>query len=96
MKGRTPNKREREWMNKIGNFGCIVCYNNGIGDTPVSIHHIDGRTKKGAHYLTIPLCGLHHQGEYGIGIHSGRAEWERRYGTQMELLSQCYKLLGGF
>ncbi|WP_339669077.1 Ref family recombination enhancement nuclease [uncultured Paraglaciecola sp.] len=26
----------------------------------VSIHHIDGRTKEGAHKKCLPLCGWHH------------------------------------
>lgn len=94
MKSRKPTIIEQQWMNKLGNFGCIVCYNLGISDSPVSIHHIEGRVKKGAHLLTIPLCGQHHQGEYGIGLHSGKAEWEKRYGTQQKLLHQVRLLLG--
>ena len=94
MKSRTPTKAEKEWMNKLGEFGCIVCFNHGILDCPASIHHIEGRVKKGAHFLTLPLCGQHHQGDYGIGLHSGKAEWEKRYGTQMKLLNQLCSLLG--
>lgn len=94
MKSRTPTIAEKEWMNKIGDFGCIVCFNNGVTDGPVSIHHIEGRVKPSAHLLTIPLCGLHHQGKYGIGLHSGKAEWEKRYGTQITLLKQVRSLLG--
>lgn len=36
---------------------------------------------------------MHHQtGGYGIALHAGRAEWERRYGTQFELLEEIARI----
>jgi hypothetical protein len=37
---------------------------------------------------------LHHRlGGYGVAIHVGQREWERRYGTETELLTQTKQLL---
>ena len=38
----------------------------------------------------------HHQtGGYGVALHAGRAEWERRYGTQFELMEWIKAEIGG-
>lgn len=92
MHGRTPTKSEQTWMNKAREFGCIVCYNIGY-ETPAAIHHLDGCRKIDCHFKTIPLCYHHHQGEYGIGFHSGRVKWEATYGSQWVLLKQIQDLL---
>lgn len=87
MKGRTPTAAERRHMKKVADMGCIVCRREFGLFSPAAVHHIDGKTKPGAHMRVLPLCGAHHQtGGYGIALHAGRAEWERRYGTQEELL----------
>jgi len=49
MKGRTPNKAEKQFHNAIAALGCIACRADGIFSELVSIHHIDGRTKPDAH-----------------------------------------------
>lgn len=97
MKGRTPTKAEREWMGKIADLGCIVCINHHYHHTPASPHHMEGRTKEGCHFLTIPLCAIHHQtGGEGIAFHAtGRKTWEKRFGTERELLQQCKDILNG-
>jgi len=98
-----PTKLERKyWDNLIeGVGGCIVCRNLGLdsnynlANTYVSIHHIDGRTKKGCHgpKKILPLCFSHHQGP--DGIHPYKARWIEKYGTQEELQEQCEKILNG-
>lgn len=98
MKGRTPTKAEREWMNDIcEKIGCIVCLNHHYHDTPASPHHMEGRTKPGAHFLTIPLCAIHHQtGGEGVAFHAtGRKTWEKQFGTERELLQQCKDIING-
>ena len=96
MKGRTPTAKEKAWMNAIRELNCIVCRNEGLGATPAAIHHIDGKTKPDVHFKTLPICAIHHQtGGYGIALHAGRAEWEKRYGTQAELLEQVRGLIEG-
>ena len=94
MKGRTPTKSESTYMSKVAELGCIVCRNEFGLFSPAAIHHIEGRTKEGCHYKILPLCPNHHQyGGYGVALHAGRAEWEKRYGTQAELLKQVDRLL---
>jgi len=49
-------------------FGCWCCTEIGIEnrEEDVLIHHVDGKTKPGAHFNTIPLCDGHHS-RYKIG-----------------------------
>lgn len=95
MKGRKPTADESRWMSQVADMGCIVCRNEFNLFSPASIHHINGKTKEGAHFDTLPLCPQHHQhGGYGVALHAGRVEWERRYGTQQELKKQVEALLG--
>lgn len=97
MKGRTPTADERRWMDAVGQIGCIACRKLGVWQPEVSLHHIDGRTKDGAHLLTIPLCGPHHQGGDGRGefvsVHPWKRRFEETFGTQMDLLAECQKLV---
>lgn len=94
MKSRFASVSDKKWMMAISDLGCIVCKNLGYGFSPAAIHHIDGKTKKGAHKKTIPLCGAHHQtGGYGVALHAGRKHWEDQFGTQQKLLMQVQKLL---
>ena len=67
------------------------------------IHHIDGKTKKasedypGCHMLTIPLCYEHHReganNDLYVSRHPFKAEFEKRYGTEMELLEKIKELV---
>ena len=87
MKGRKPTAAEKAHMASVAALGCIVCRREWGVYSPAAIHHVDGKTKPGAHFKVLPLCSAHHQtGGYGIALHAGRAEWERWYGTQAELL----------
>ena len=97
MRGRTPTKAEKEWLDAICQFGCIVCHNEYQIFSPACPHHMDGKTKEGAHFKTLPLCAAHHQtGGDGVAFHAtGKKTWENRYGTQQELLEQTKKLVLG-
>ena len=92
MKGRNPTKAEKEWMGKVADMGCIICLNEHHVFSPAAIHHIDGKTKEGAHLRILPLCWLHHQSGRNdiecVSRHPHKAEFERRYGTENELLEQ--------
>ena len=42
----------------------------------------------------IPLCPNHHQhGGYGIALHAGIKEFEKKYGTETKLLEKVTQLL---
>lgn len=56
-------------------------------------HHIEGKTKEGAHFLTIPLCDGHHSRYKKTGFHYFPVDWEDRNGTQYELLEQVKELI---
>jgi hypothetical protein len=99
MKGRPPTSKEAQFMNAIAGLGCIACRKDGREELIVSIHHIDGRTKPGAHFLVLPLCGPHHQQDdtdprARISLHGRKATFQARYGTERELLEECIEMLG--
>ena len=83
-----PTKAEKALWSRMADFGCIACHLDGLKNTYVSIHHIDGRTKPGAHSKVLPLCGPHHQvgGTEAPSIHPWKARFEEKYGTQEHLL----------
>jgi len=91
MNGKKPTKAEAKWIESIVEYGCVVCRNEGQ-HTPPAVHHINGSRKIGAHFETIPLCYLHHQGgedcERYTSRHPFKARFEERYGTDLELLAQ--------
>ncbi len=101
MKGRPPTKEESIWMGDVCELGCIVCWlHYGILTTQVSPHHIDGKTKPGAHFKTIPLCSAHHQladthkPKRWISRHGdGKRAFEDAYGTEEFLLEKCREMV---
>jgi len=103
MARRNYSKEDRERAHKLRDLGCIVCINEHSLYTPPAIHHIDGQTKPNCHQLTIPLCAKHHQikcnhklagAPMWISRHGdGRKAFEKRYGTEQELLEQVNGLI---
>jgi len=99
MKGKTRTNAEIKFQNRVAQIGCIVCLNNGIENYEVSIHHIDGRTRPEAHRKVLPLCHRHHQlqdnetSKRWYTLHANKAEFERNYGSQYDLLNQCMELI---
>ncbi len=91
MSKKKANEAEREHMGKVAELGCMIC------EMPACVHHITtgvGMGQRASHYDTIPLCPTHHQhGGYGVAIHAGKQEWERLYGTEVQLLAQVKKSL---
>ncbi|WP_353191395.1 Ref family recombination enhancement nuclease [Pandoraea pnomenusa] len=85
-------KAEREHMGIVAGLSCIVCRNLGFGESPAEVHHVRflaGGAQRSGHTNTIPLCPLHHRiGGYGVAFHAGPAEFQRRYGTEEQLLEQ--------
>jgi len=100
LKGKTPRKAEKEWLAAICDLGCIVCLREFELDSLACPHHIDGKTKPDAHYMTIPLCGNHHQGGMDTAEctsrHPYKFRFEERYGTELELWDDCNERLEFF
>lgn len=96
MQGRAVTAEQKRWHDKlVSDVGCIACRKDGrLGNTHCSIHHISGRTKRGAHRNVIPLCGPHHQtGGEGVALHQNKARFVARYGREDDLLAECAKIL---
>lgn len=98
MKGRPPIADEARFMSAIADLGCIACRKDGWHNSDVSVHHIDGRTKPGAHLLVLPLCAGHHHDSTGpkptlIAVHPYKARFEQRYGAQRALLAECLDMI---
>jgi hypothetical protein len=97
MKGKTPTKSERALWSRIAALGCIACRKDGVFTDLVSIHHIDGRTKAGAHSKVLALCAGHHQDGTGapglIAVHPWKARFEEKYGRQEDLLAETLERL---
>ena len=97
MKGKNRTAEEKRLHDKIARVGCIACRHDGWTNFEVSIHHIDGRTKPGAHLKVLPLCAGHHQDGTGIpglvAVHPWKARFEAQYGKQDELLAEVMGLI---
>lgn len=98
MKGRAPTADEARFMDAMASLGCLACAKDGITNPWVSLHHIDGRTKEGAHYKVLGLCAEHHQQDDTdpmgrISVHGSKKQFEARYGTQYELLAEAREKL---
>jgi hypothetical protein len=62
LKGRTPTAAEKRAMTALARLlSCVACALHGEDQPLISLHHIDGREKPGAHFMVIPLCRWHHQ-----------------------------------
>ena len=100
MKSRVkkPTVAEREHMGIVAGLCCIVCRNLGYGESPAEVHHVRylaGGGQRSGNMDTIPLCPNHHRiGGYGVAYHAGPEEFERRYGTEAELLEQTRREIG--
>jgi hypothetical protein len=100
MKGRAPTAAEERHMSAIAGLGCIACRKDGIVNPWISLHHIDGRTKPGAHLEVLPLCAPHHQQDdtdplQRPSVHGRKATFTARYGTEQELLAECLAMIKG-
>lgn len=103
MKGRTPTADENRHMDAIGQINCVVCRMfHDESETPAAIHHVDGKTKEGAHFRVIPLCVRHHQHrdshkpQRWVSRHGdGRAAFEAAYGTEEYLMGASLQIADG-
>lgn len=87
----TPTVEERAWLDWIVDYGCIACRLDCYGVVPPAVHHILRGGVRMGHLFSLPLCPGHHQDGTGasgfIARHPWKARFERRYGTESELLA---------
>jgi len=98
MKGRKPSAEEQRYLDSLRELGCIVCLETMGIFSPAVPHHMDGKTKPGAHLRSFPLCYEHHQGGKNdwqcVSRHPHKARFEERYGSEDELLEKTRERLG--
>ncbi|HEY4664363.1 MAG TPA: Ref family recombination enhancement nuclease [Comamonas sp.] len=97
MKGRSVTAEQKAFHDLLASIGCVACRLDRRPIGPVSIHHIDGRTKPDAHWLVLPLCAGHHQDGTGVpglvSVHPWKPRFESIYGPQRDLLRLCVQTL---
>ena len=80
-------KSEQNYMSRVADLGCICC------GQPAELHHPRKHTGLGlrsSNYDVIPLCPNHHRlGK--VSIHLGKAQFERTFGTEKDLLKKVKK-----
>jgi hypothetical protein len=87
LPGRTPTADEARHLQRVTALGCIVCriYRNQY--TPAEPHHMDGKTKPGAHFRILPLCPPHHRipGKGYVSRADGKKAFEAEYMPEEDL-----------
>lgn len=97
MSLQNPDKRERDWMDRITRLGCIACRVMGVFGTPCEVHHILRNGRRISHLESIGLCPSHHRAgvnnQHVVSRHPWRREFESRYGPEFWLLQKTRELV---
>lgn len=80
----------RQWMNWISKYSCMVRnFQCGGG---LERHHLTHGGRPKDDFRTIPLCQFHHHWNsplpIGDAYHKGTKAWERKHGSQEEMLEK--------
>jgi len=85
-----PTKAEKKWMDWIIQHGCVICRN------PAEVHHVLRGGLRTGHLDSLPLCPEHHRlganDDQVVSRHPWKREFEKRYGTEQELLTHLRSL----
>ncbi len=103
MKGKGLTKADKARHDIMRDIGCIICKDLEGCFTPTAIHHIDGKTKAGAHQKTLGLCFWHHMADQQqpktpayTSRHPDKTAFEARYGSEAELLERQNELIAEY
>jgi len=91
-----PDAFERQHFGRVAELGCVLCRHLGMGETPATVHHIRegaGMGQRSPHYLVVPLCKGHHQGNEGVHGLGVRGFYTRYKLDELDLLSMTIDLL---
>jgi hypothetical protein len=94
LPGRKPTEEEERYLDEVAQLGCIICLLYlSIKDSPSEIHHVDGKTKPGAHFKIIPLCDKHHRnkGKGYVSRANGKIPFEEAYMPEEDLIELTRK-----
>ena len=74
--------KDKKRLAMVASYPCLIC------ESPANVHHFwgQGAGLKASDLLTIPLCRNCHQGTGGL--HDNLAAFEKKYGTQKELINE--------
>lgn len=76
-------------MDAVASIGCIICLLYLYTESPAEIHHTEGKTKEGCHFLILPLCPPHHRhpgnGKY-VSRADGKKAFEEAYMPEQDLI----------
>ena len=85
-------------MSRVQALGCIICSVHHGVYSEAELHHPRtgmGMGQRASHGDCLPICPIHHRtGGYGVALHAGQKAFEKRYGTEPELLAQVRQALG--
>jgi hypothetical protein len=98
---------EKKWMSRVAAMGCICARLRFDRYEPATVHHITDCGRRLGHFFTIPLSPWSHQGYclpgksgkqmeaiYGPSLAKNKREFERVFGTELELLEKVKSWLG--
>jgi Recombination enhancement, RecA-dependent nuclease len=60
------NNTAKNHMNIVASLGCVICRRDHGVIAPAQVHHVAEGSGQRSHFMTAPLCQLHHLGELGI------------------------------
>ena len=85
-------KREKAYPDRVASLGCVVCRNQGYGDTPAQIHHIragQGMSQRASNHLVI--LSAHRTTQTAAKAWQympASRRLEAIYGSELDLLAQ--------
>ena len=89
---------KRHW-DRVAELGCIITHrptptlHHCMSGSMVPIIGLKSQNQRTSDWFVLPLDIEYHVGD--SGIHTiGVRTWEKRYGTQVELLNQLSRMLG--
>lgn len=98
---------EKAWMGRVAALGCICAKIRFNRFEPATVHHLTDGGRRMGHFFTIPLSPWAHQGYclpgktstqmtaiYGPSLAKNKREFERVFGSELELLEKVRTCLG--
>lgn len=83
-------RREERWVKAVLQGGCVLCEHLELGETEAAVHHIregEGMSQRSSHFMIVPLCQEHHQGNSGFhGLGAG-GFYQRYKLSELDLLA---------
>ena len=89
-------KSEKLYGDKVASIGCILRRHLDWGATPANLHHIregQGMSQRASHFLVVPLCPEHHQGNSGIHGLGERGFYTRYKLSELDLLAMTLEAI---